>query len=305
MIAWGRSALLVALAVTLPACQSNEEKQKAIAAALNKRAVDVQTRLAKVDATPSEEEPVALWLMPLELSEISGLAIISDGRLLAHDDELGKVFEIDPLHGTIRKSFMLGKGVRGDFEAITTVGQDIYLLKSSGQLYRFREGKNGAHVPYQVYDLHLKKKCEFEGVTYQPDSAWLVLPCKKVHMRQLDDELVIFRWKLGTNDSTGISMMAVPLGEVIGSNKWKHFSPSDITIDPATGNYVILASIERGLLVMTPDGEVLDSRPLPRRHHQAEGIAITKGSILIISDEAGSKPAAVTLYRWRRSTRRG
>ena len=37
------------------------------------------------------------------------------------------------------------------------------------------------------------------------------------------------------------------------------------------------------------------------RDLQAEGVAITKDSILIISDEATSKPAAVTLYRWRSS----
>jgi len=44
---------------------------------------------------------------------------------------------------------------------------------------------------------------------------------------------------------------------------------------------------------------VVRSEPLPGNHHQAEGVAVTKDSLLIISDEATSKPAAITVYRWR------
>jgi predicted amidohydrolase YtcJ len=37
---------------------------------------------------------------------------------------------------------------------------------------------------------------------------------------------------------------------------------------------------------------------LPGEHDQAEALAITKDSILIIGDEAARKPAVITLYRW-------
>ena len=61
--------------------------------------------------------------------------------------------------------------------------------------------------------------------------------------------------------------------------------PSDITIDPFTKNYVLISSREKGLLVMTPDGDVVRSGPLPGDHRQPEGVAITKDSLLLISDE--------------------
>ena len=51
---------------------------------------------------------------------------------------------------------------------------------------------------------------------------------------------------------------------------------------------------------MKPDGEVVSSAPLPALHQQPEGVAITADSVLMISDEATGKPAALTLYRWRR-----
>ena len=241
--------------------------------------------------------------MPPELSEISGLALTADGRLLAHDDELSRVFELDPRRGVIVKTFTLGNGLKGDFEGITVAGSDIYMVLSNGMLYKFREGANGTRVQYTTHDTRLAKLCEFEGVVYEPDSARLVLPCKQVKGKgkDRDDEVVIYRWRIGSSDSTGITRMVVPLSDVAGENKWKKFRPSDITLEPATGNYVIISSLEKGIVVMTPDGDVLSSGPLPGKHEQAEGVAITSDNVLIISDEATNRPAAVTLYRWQRS----
>ena len=290
--------LLVSLVATTSACQAKAERARAEDRALEARVKRMEARLAKADETNEVDEPVAMWFMPTELNEISGLALTDDGRLLAHDDELARVFEVDPRKGVIIKSFMLGKGLKGDFEGITVVGQDIYMTLSNGLLYKFREGANNSSVPYTTFDLRLGKECEFEGVAYDRDSAQLVLPCKTVKLKHLKDDLVIYKWKIGSKDKAGISMMSVELSEVVGSNKWKKFRPSDITIDPASGNYVIISSLEKGLVVVTPSGEVVRSESLPGKHQQAEGVAITKDNILIISDEATSKPAAITLYRW-------
>jgi uncharacterized protein YjiK len=82
------------------------------------------------------------------------------------------------------------------------------------------------------------------------------------------------------------------------ANSWKSLHPSDITIDPQTGNYVLVASLENALIQITPAGELVSARPLPDVHQQAEGVAITKDSILIVSDEAKQGPAVVTLYKW-------
>jgi hypothetical protein len=90
----------------------------------------------------------------------------------------------------------------------------------------------------------------------------------------------------------------VPIASVIGTNDWKSFHPSDITIDPFSGNYVLIASKERGLIEITPAGAPVLARPLPPDHIQPEGIAITRDSILIISDEGGTDLGMITLYRW-------
>ncbi|MGH9424544.1 MAG: SdiA-regulated domain-containing protein, partial [Thermoanaerobaculia bacterium] len=240
-------------------------------------------------------------IMPPELREISGLVLTPDGRILAHDDEVSKIYAIDPRTGILLKQFTLGSGVRGDFESITMAGNDIYLLASNGVLYQFQEGEDGVGVPYSAYDLHLGKECEFESMVFQADSNWLVMPCKNAKDKTLQHNLVIYRWKISGPQSSRLSMITIPFAQLIGSNKWKSLHPSDITIDPASGNFVMITSHEKALIEMTTSGDLVRSEPLPDGHNQPEGIAITKDSILMLSDEATRSPAAITLYRWHPS----
>jgi hypothetical protein len=269
-------------------------------AALAARAERLSERRAlPVDSGARHAEPLARWVMPLVLSEISGLALTSDGRLLAHGDEVGRVFEIDYRRGVILKRFTLGNPtVHDDFEAIAVAGQRLFLLASNGRLYEFREGKDGERVPYTVLDTRLGHECEFESAAFDPAANALVLVCKHVAIKSLKDFVVLYRWNLDDRAAARITQIKVPLSEVIGANPWKAFYPSDVAVDPHTGNYVIIASHQQGLLSLTPEGVVLFSRPLPEGHAMAEGVAITQDSLLIISDEATRTPAAVTLYRW-------
>lgn len=297
------NALSVALLVSLAASTACRESPKADAAELRviqqTREHELAQRLAKADANPKKDEPVAMWMMPADLKEISGLALTADGRLLTHDDNVGRIFAIDPRSGIVLNQFTVGHGIQGDFEAITVAGSDIYLLDSNGTLYRFREGAKDAQVAFTKQDLRLGKECEFESLAYEADSAWLLLPCKRASKKSLQDKLVIYRFRLQGPDSTRLSMITIPLAEVIGSNDWKGFHPSDMTIDPNTGNYVIISSHEKGLVEITPGGLVDRAEPLPGKHNQPEGVAITKDNLLIVSDEGSKKPAAITLYRWR------
>lgn len=293
--------LLVGLVASGAACRDiSKDNAAQLQAVEQAREKQLEQRLAKADTDPKHAEPLAMWMMPPELREISGLALTSDGRLLTHDDEVGRIYEIDPRRGVILKRFMLGDTpVRADFESIAVGAGSVYLLASNGVLYEFKEGADGAHVPYSIHDLKLGHECEFEGMAYQTDSASLLLPCKRAAKKSLHDQLVIYRWRLQGPDSTRLSMFTIPLAQVVGSNGWKGFHTSDMALDPTTGNYVLISHLELGLVEITPAGQVVRSGPLPGTHHQPEGVAITRDGMLIVSDEGSKKPAAITLYRWR------
>lgn len=291
--------ILSAVAGATACRESSQASASEIKATQRAREQELERRLAKADANPTKMTPVAMWMMPSELREISGIALTADGRMLAHGDELARVVVINPRSGVVLKKFTVGTGPAGDFEGITIAGSDIYLLSSNGTIYQFQEGANEANVRYSTIDTHLGKECEFEGVAFEPDSAWLLLPCKRAAKKMPRDQLIIYRWRLQGADSARLTMLTVPLSQVIGSNDWKGFHPSDITIDPATGNYVLISSQEKALVEITPGGQVDRSESLPGKHHQPEGVAITTDNILIVADEATKKPASITLYRWR------
>lgn len=293
---------LVLLLCAMPCVAACRDTPKARAAELQKiaaaRKQELARRIATADAAPEMALPIAMWTMPPQLREISGLALTSRGTVFAHDDNSGRVSEIDPKTGILVKSFSLLGNQKEDFEAIAIAGNDIYLMASDGKLFRFREGADGQQVQFMMFDTGLGKKCEFESLAYEADSTRLVMACKRILDKEAPKDLVIYRMPLPLNRAT-FSVIQVPIKQVVGSNKWKNFRPSDITIDPFTKNYVIVASHEKGLLVLTPEGDVVRSEPLPGDHRQPEGVAITNDSILLISDEANVKPAAITLYKWR------
>jgi len=291
--------LLAGLSPWVAACRDTPKAKAADVQAVEAaRKKELARRLAAADANQENPAAVAEWIMPPELREISGLTLTTRGTVLTHDDNVARVYEIDPKTGILLKGFSLEGGVRGDFEAITVAGTDVYLLESKGRFYRFKEGADAAQVPYSVYDTKLGKECEFESMVYEADSTRLVIVCKKIRGKNAPHEVLIYRFPMPLDRAT-MSTLSVPIEDVVSSNKWKDFHPSDITIDPITKNYVMISSREKGLLVMTPDGDLVRSGPLPGDHHQPEGVAITRDSLLLISDEVNVRPAAITLYRWR------
>jgi len=242
--------------------------------------------------------PLAKWILPAALREVSGLALLDDGRLLAHNDEQSRVYVIDPLRGVALKMFIVGQpAIRADFEGITVGPGVIYMVDSNGNIYRFEEGEDREHVRYTLHDPKLGRECEFEGIAYEPDSARVVMPCKNVGMKEMKGNLVIYRWRPEAPEEAP-TMMAIPLATLVGPSGLKELHPSDMAIDPRTGNYVIIASPEKVIVEITPAGQLVQVIRLPSGPRQPEGIAITNDSILIVSDEARKTAASITLYRW-------
>ncbi|HJQ12645.1 MAG TPA: hypothetical protein VJ840_16550 [Gemmatimonadaceae bacterium] len=296
-----RVAAVGVLAASLTGCGEASQARAAEAKAMSAQRLQAfQQRVAEADANPGKaNEPLAEWVMPSFLREISGLALTTRGTVLTHDDNMGRISEIDPRTGVLLKSFALSGNQKGDFEAIAIAGTDIYLLESSGKLFKFQEAADGKQVPFTVYDTKLGKECEFESLTYQADSSRLLMACKRIHDKEAGKEVRIYILPLPLGNRMAMTTMSIPMDDVIGKNGWKNFHPSDATIDPSTGNYVLIASREKAYVVITPDGDVVRSGPLPGDHRQAEGLAITKDSIMIVSDEANVRPPKITLYRWR------
>ena len=291
LLAW----LAIAGAMGCSGRTSSETKN-----ALDARQKEVDQRIAA--APDSDGEPVARWFLPQVLREISGLALTADGRVLAHNDERGRVYVIDPRRGVILKQFSVGeKGVAGDFEGIAVAENDIFLLESNGNVYQFREGEDKDNVQFTLHDTKLGKECEFEGIAIERGTRAFLLACKIISKKSLRNQLMIYRWLPRPGGKPLVSSISVSLAEAVGGNGWKTLHPSDLTIDPGSGNYVVISGREKALIEITPQGAVVRSITIPGDPQQPEGVAITPDGLLIIGDEGVTRAADLTLYPWRRA----
>lgn len=242
-------------------------------------------------------EPAVELHLPGRLREISGLAITADGRVLAHDDERGVVYEVDIRNGELIKAFAFGDPpVRQDFEGIAVARDRVYLVTSGGTIYESREGGNDDRLLFNTYGTGLGRRCEVEGLAYEPARDALLLVCKNPRDAGLEGVIAIFRFSLEARELVGspvlidMDALARPIGK-------KRFQPSGIEWLAETGTYLLVAGLQAAIAEVTPAGEVLDVRALsPGRHPQAEGVSVTSDGWLLIADEGRGRRARLTAY---------
>lgn len=239
-------------------------------------------------------EPDLVWRLPNQLREISGLAVSPDGRLFAHDDEHAIIHQIDITRGAIVKSFALGAPpIAGDFEGIAISPEgEFWLTTAEGQIHRFREGANGASVAYETFDTGLADTCEIEGLAYV-SAERLILACKRNAARNMRNTIALYEWRPGERAQLWRSLPEAEITERAGV---RHFRPSSLDIDPATGRLLLLSAFDAALLELSPEGELLSARALGSGHIQAEGVAVLTDGALAVADEAGDARALLSRY---------
>ncbi len=237
------------------------------------------------------------WKLPKRLREISGLALSPDERLFAITDERAIVYELDYSRGKVIKSFALGDPVvRGDFEGIAVLADTLWLMTSDGQLFATSDGPDGHSMHYKKFDTGLGDYCEFEGLAQVRATATLLMACKKTKKKKND--LRIFELSVGADGVKVLRDITVPERAITDRIGKKRISPSGITIDPATGEWVLIAARQDALVRLTADGDLLEAIILAKkgRHRQAEGIEITADGRMLIADEGGDGRARLAVY---------
>ena len=239
------------------------------------------------------------WRLPDRLREVSGLAMTPDGRLLAHDDERGIVFEIDYENERMVKAFALGNPtVRADFEGIAVVQDTVYLVSSNGWLYQAREGEAEERVSYTVYRLGLDGRCEAEGLAVDLEKRSLLIVCKTVDGDDLKGSLAIFSWSIDRREFVSDSPVLIDRSTITSQIPGKSFNPSGIELHPELGTYFVIAARQEAVAEVNLNGDVLAvARLQGDRHRQVEGIAFTPQGDLILGDEGGNRGGRLTLYQ--------
>ena len=234
------------------------------------------------------------YYLPYVLEEISGMAW-KDGNVLAVDDETGKVFEYSFDQRDIIHSIEFYKP--SDFEGVEIVGNDIYILRSDGDLFKVDYTSSKESRGWKI-ENDLGDKNDTEGLGYDPEENKLLIACKE--KPELDDEDIegraIYGFDLTTNtlDEEPMFTVSPQKLQVFWESKREFdynkerikFKPSAIAFHPITKEYYILSSVGKMMVIVSKSGEIQATYPIsPIVLGQPEGLAFSPNGDMYISSE--------------------
>lgn len=258
------------------------------------------------------EKPDAYYVLPDTLHEISGLTDIDDGRIGCVQDENGIVFIYNLYQSRIeaQHTFYLN----GDYEGITLAGNDMYVLRSNGTLFRISNFlKNDGHTQkVDSFATHIAN-LNNEGLCYDaPNNRLLIASKSKLsRTREEKDKRYVYAFdlkKMRTDDepflvidvndiAAAVEQNNINLGQRVKKNgqtisKKVKFMPSSIAIHPITKEYYLMSAVDRLMIVVNDKAEVMKVYQFnPILFPKPEGITFfTNGDLFIANEGKGQKP---------------
>lgn len=268
-------------------------------------------------------KPDKLWHLPDGLAEISGLSFIDKDRLACNQDEKGNIYIFNIKKGELENKIKFNGS--GDYEAIEVVGEDVWIIKSNGYLYRVKDYKKNKSYKEHKYKTSFDERNNIEGLGYDPVKHRVLIACKgypfigNKHKKRTDKFKAVYEFDLKNNklnkkpvflislDSVRyyksyntITRLGVEISSSFDSSEGDaSFKPSGIAVHPVTGNIYVLASVGKSLIVLNPQGEILALIRLKKEiHKQPEGICFSpEGTLYISNEDKGGRGSIMVFYQ--------
>ncbi len=263
------------------------------------------------------DEPIAIFEMKNILREISGLSVVPGKNLLAVvQDEEGDIFLLDKNTGEIVGQHDFDKD--GDYEGVEAVKDCIFVVKSSGTLFEVQRvgKKNQKTIKFNDF---LNSDYDVEGLAFDEKNHRLLLACKAKagEGAEFDFKKAIYAFDLNTNKMEPVPAVVIGIEDIqdyldtspgirklekimeyFSPNQSKFiFSPSGIAVHPQTGNYYILSTAGKILVIVNPQGKILHIQKLKKKtHRQPEGICFDLDGTLYISNEGDGGKGRIYKY---------
>ncbi|MBO9591321.1 MAG: SdiA-regulated domain-containing protein [Niabella sp.] len=223
--------------------------------------------------------------MPVILDEISGITFANSDTLYAVQDENGTVFHFQPGSKALAATKF---GKKGDYEDLSVSNGNIVVLRSDGSLYAFP--LNETAQPEAVSVKEWKKAVpagEYEALYADPRNNDVYVLCKQCEADKKTSQVTgyVLQWT-GGELVTKATFTLDAASEQKSKPKKTALKPSALARNPKTGEWYILSSVNKLLLVADTEWRIKQTHALkPSLFPQPEGIAFDKAGNLWISNE--------------------
>ena len=277
-------------------------------------------KYAKIDGVPYNIHDVDRTLvLARELVEISGLAYdITKTSLLAVNDELGNIYELDKESGKILSKNKFAD--LGDYEGLEIIDGQVVVTRSNGKLYFYdQQSKDNT----KIVKTNLSTSNNIEGITFMPDNNFILLACKglprlpgkftetkgkAIYSLDLDTHLLSDEPYLYFKDKhlkkavksiyANLDLTENQIEKL--ENRVESFAPSGLAVHPISGELYILSAKRSLLLVVGKDKLIKHIHFLDEDAHvQPEGICFAPDGEMYISNESKKGYAKIHVYNYQ------
>lgn len=259
------------------------------------------------------QEPIGgkLYPVPEELKEISGISFVNDTVLVSIQDEEGILYFYSLTTEKVTRKYEFWKGK--DYEDLAVVGDDLFIVNSSGTIYELKNFNAGPSKPI-VYKTALTEENNIEGLAYDAKNSRLLLAVKDKSLDNDESKKDIYAFDLKTKKLNTQAAYSIRLSEVedyfagdqleeiskkllkkLGNQNLNEvFRTSALNFHPQTGNLYVLSSLNNIVAVLNQQGKIVEILELDGKEFiQPEGLAFTSDGRLFISNEGKNKQANI------------
>lgn len=249
--------------------------------------------------------PKQLISLPKVLKEISGITYWDKHELAGIQDEDGYIFIIDTKKEEVEDEEKFRKD--GDYEDIAKVGKKLYIVRNDGTLYKVKDFDEKDQET-KKYETPLSDKNDVEGLCYDQLNHRLLLLCKEE--AGIDDKIegmkAVYAFDLEKKKLDKNPVLLLPVAAVenryqekYGAPLLKAFKPSALDIHPKTGELYLISSVAHLLVVISPEGGLVDLHLLPASLPQPEGLAFSPSGKLYIASEGKKGKGKVAVFPYQ------
>jgi len=244
------------------------------------------------------------YILDKSLREISGIVFLNknDHELGAIEDENGRLYYFHLGSGKLNHSKFSKKG---DYEDVTLFkNEEIVVLRSDGSLFEFplSQAKNGQIENTWEYK-HLLPAGEYESLS--ADTEQLFVLCKNCPGDNQKKEVSVYRVRRNKNGALFVaSQFKIDLSGIHmkKNSESSKFHPSCLARHPLTGEWYIISSVNKLLLVLNTQWKLKTFYSLnPALFKQPEGLAFDENGDMYISNEGGKGDADILVFNYNKN----